>query len=246
MINGEVVQITEIIKRSVDGRTLPFQCRGSDDRVYFVKGRYAGRKSLIAEWLASSMAVAFGLPLAEFRIVEIPEELSYLALPDFADLGVGYAFGSVAVDNVVGLPFSVVEQVPPQLRRDVAVFDWWVRNDDRTLTSFGGNVNLLWDVVQQNLTVIDYNLAFDDTFDPVQFLAGHVFSRDWNDVYQDFLARPAYVERMKAAVQCFEEACDKMPDDWLEAAPGVPALLSPEAVKQVLDRVDSPDFWDKP
>ncbi|MFP3709839.1 HipA family kinase [Paraburkholderia sp. SIMBA_009] len=245
MINGEVVQIVEIQARSVQGRTLPFRCRGADGRLYYVKGRDAGRQSLIAEWLASSLALAFGLPVAEFRIVEIPEEMEWLGLPDFQDLGVGYAFGSVIADSVIDLPFGFVDRVPDQLRRDVAVFDWWVKNDDRTLTSLGGNVNLLWHVVQQELIVIDYNLAFDDTFDPRQFLAGHVFAADWNSVYQDFIARPAYETRMRTALRRFEEACDKMPDDWLEVAPGVPARLTPDKVKHVLDRVDLADFWNK-
>ncbi|MBB3005058.1 hypothetical protein FHX57_007446 [Paraburkholderia tropica] len=106
-------------------------------------------------------------------------------------------------------------------------------------------MNLLWHVVQQELIVIDYNLAFDDTFDPRQFLAGHVFAADWNSVYQDFIARPAYETRMRTALRRFEEACDKMPDDWLEVAPGVPARLTPDKVKHVLDRVDLADFWNK-
>ncbi|RQU99442.1 hypothetical protein DF039_37970 [Burkholderia cenocepacia] len=106
-------------------------------------------------------------------------------------------------------------------------------------------MNLLWHVVQQELIVIDYNLAFDDTFDAKQFLSGHVFAADWNAVYQDFIARPAYELRMREALRRFDEACDKMPDDWLEAAPGVPALLTPDEVQLVLERVDFDDFWNK-
>ncbi|MGU7780501.1 HipA family kinase [Burkholderia sp. PU8-34] len=246
MINGQVVRIREILHRSVQGRTFPFYCRGEDDRLYYVKGAGAGRKSLIAEWLANSMALHFGLPIAEFRIVDVPEELGYLGIQDFPELGAGYAFGSVARENVVELPFTHVARVPDTIRRDVAVFDWWVRNDDRTLTPRGGNVNLLWDLVQQELVVIDYNLAFDNTFDAAQFLQGHVFSGDWNLVYQDFLARPDYEGRMREALRHFDDACDKMPDEWLEAAPGVPALLQPDEVKQVLERIDSPDFWNRP
>jgi hypothetical protein len=246
MINGEVVQITEVLQRAKQGRTLPFHCRGADGRLYYVKGHDAGRRSLIAEWLASNMAAAFGLPVAEFRIVEVPEAMEYLGIPGFADLGIGFAFGSLAHENVMDLTFLNVPKVPALVRRDVAVFDWWVRNEDRTLTELGGNVNLLWDIVQQDLVVIDYNLAFDDTFNEEHFRAGHVFATDWNDVYQDFLARPAYELRMQQALRRFEEACDKMPDEWLEVGPGVPSLFKPEDAKQILDRVTQADFWNRP
>ncbi|NPT38550.1 HipA family kinase [Paraburkholderia xenovorans] len=246
MINGEVVQIQEVLQRAKQGRTLPFHCRGADGRLYYVKGHDAGRRSLVAEWLASSMAAAFGLPVAEFRIVEVPEAMQYLGIPDFADLGTGFAFGSVAQENVMDLTFPNVPKVPALLRRDVAVFDWWVRNEDRTLTELGGNVNLLWDIVQRELVVIDYNLAFDDTFNEAQFRAGHVFAADWNDVYQDFLARPAYELRMQQALHRFDDACDKMPDEWLELGPGVPALFTPDDARLILERVALADFWNRP
>ena len=246
MINDQVVQITEVLNRSVQGRTLPFRCRGADGRQYYVKGRGAGRRSLIAEWLACNMAKEFGLPVAEFRVVEVPEALAQLGLPEFDELGVGYAFGSLISEHVIDLPFSYIDRVPAMLRRDIAVFDWWVKNGDRNLTANGGNVNLLWQVVQQELVVIDYNLAFDDTFDASDFLATHVFAQDWNDVYQDYIARPEYMQRMKGALLQFDRAYDQMPEDWLEAAPGVPALISPQQVKAVLESVDLEIFWNMP
>jgi hypothetical protein len=246
MINGQVVQIAEVLQRSVQGRTNPFLCRGNDGRLYYVKGRGAGRRGLISEWLASCIALAFGLPIAEFRIVEISEEMAALALPDFADLGTGFAFGSAVRENVVDLTYHYVDRVPPSTRKDIAVFDWWVHNDDRTLTPLGGNVNLLWDIVQREIVVMDYNLAFDDAFSDQQFLSGHVFAGDWNDVYQDFLARPVYEERMRKALSSWDGACDRMPDEWFEVGPGVPTGFLPEDARRVLDRYESPDFWKRP
>ncbi len=171
--------------------------------------------------------------------------MSLLKLPDFAELGTGHAFGSVLRENVVELTLSNVESVGEQVRRDVAVFDWWVRNEDRVLTNFGGNVNLLWDIDQRELVVIDYNLAFDDTFDSTNFLQGHVFAKDWNDVFQDFLARPAYETKMRQALEAFDDACDKMPDEWLEIGPGVPSTFLPDDARRVLDRIEQDDFWNK-
>ncbi|WP_311548610.1 HipA family kinase [Paraburkholderia atlantica] len=86
MFNPEVVQIAEILGRATQGITRPFICRGEDEQLYFVKGRHAGRRSLVAEWLGSSMAAAFGLPVAPFRIAQVQEELINVGPPHFADL----------------------------------------------------------------------------------------------------------------------------------------------------------------
>jgi hypothetical protein len=245
MINGNVIEITEVLERSVQGSTLPFLCRGADDLLYYVKGRGAGRRSLICEWLAYSLASAFGLPIAEYRIVEIPESMSTLGLPDFPDLGTGFAFGSLYQPNAIDLPWSYVDQVPIGVRRDVVVFDWWIRNEDRTLTEKGGNPNMLWDVARQEVVIIDYNLSFDDTFDVRRFWSAHAFCGDWNDVFQDWLARPVYEQRICKALESFEKACDKMPDEWLEVAPGVPSTFTPDDALRILERIDQPGFWDQ-
>ena len=62
------VQIIEVIRRSDQGLTRPFICRGDDDEVYFVKGLDAGRRSLICEWIAGRLGVALGLPVAPLKI----------------------------------------------------------------------------------------------------------------------------------------------------------------------------------
>ncbi|TGN96922.1 HipA family kinase [Burkholderia sp. USMB20] len=246
MINGEVVQIVEILGRAAQGRTRPFHCRGDDGRLYYVKGHDAGPRSLVSEWLASNMARAFGLPVADFRVVEVPEMLRYAGLADFADLGSGLAFGSVEHENVAELTLSNIRKIPAAVRQDIVVFDWWVRNEDRYLTDRGGNPNLLWDVAHQKVVVMDYNLAFDETFNEGQFLEGHAFSSDWNDVYQDWIAKPAFEQRMQNALERFEEACDKMPDEWLEVDYDVPHSLSIDRARAILERYSQPEFWNKP
>lgn len=69
------IQIVEILDRSIQGVTRPFYCRCEDGQAYFVKGRGAGRQSLIAEYFGGRLARAFGLPVPDFEIVEIPPEL---------------------------------------------------------------------------------------------------------------------------------------------------------------------------
>jgi hypothetical protein len=79
------VVIEEVMGRSTQGMTEPFICRGDDGETYYVKGHGAGRRSLIAEWVAGHLATAFGLPVAEYALAEVPEQL--VAAKVRADIG---------------------------------------------------------------------------------------------------------------------------------------------------------------
>ena len=89
------VEIIEVIRRSEQGKTRPFICRGNDNQTYFVKGQYAGQRSQICEWIAGRLAKLMGLPVAPFTLVEIPEELLELDSElKLKDSGAGLALGS--------------------------------------------------------------------------------------------------------------------------------------------------------
>lgn len=45
------VEIVEILRRSEQGMTKPFICRGDDGEIYFVKGQNAGHRSLFVSGL---------------------------------------------------------------------------------------------------------------------------------------------------------------------------------------------------
>ena len=55
------IQILEIIGRATQGITKPFICRGEDEHIYFVKGRGAGMRSLICEWVVGNLAIKLGV-----------------------------------------------------------------------------------------------------------------------------------------------------------------------------------------
>ncbi len=74
------IPIIEILGPAEQGLSRPYKCRGEDGRLYYVKGRQTDRHSLWSEWLCGHLALAFGLNLPPFRLVEIPAEL--LALFD--------------------------------------------------------------------------------------------------------------------------------------------------------------------
>ena len=241
---SEHLQVVEILDRSDQGVTRPFLCRCDDDQLYYVKGRDAGRRSLLCEWLAGHLAQAFGLPVPPFTVVKAPSALIEL-FPEGAELGAGPAFGSRFVAHTQELSVSHLYDVPALLQRDVLVFDWWVRNSDRTLTSLNGNPNLLWDADAKQLVVIDHNVAFDREFDGHSFSAMHVFSQQIPTVFQDLVERVSYAERLRSALAAWAAACQNVPDEWwfADEERTVPADFDPDAVLALLGRCSHEDFW---
>ena len=244
---GRLVEIVEILGRSEQGRTRPFICRGDDHQVYFVKGRGAGRRSQLCEWTAAHLAHALRLPVANFGVVEIPAALLRLDMPhlDLRDLGAGPAFGSVRVLNAAEFSIGDLARVPIATRRDILAFDWWVRNDDRTLTPMGGNPNLLWDAPNQKVAVIDHNLAYTPVFDEPSFMGVHVFAADAGAVWDDLIERLRYQERFLNALPTFDQACDNAPEEWWfeDDSCGVPVNFDRAEIRRVLERCTAPDFW---
>lgn len=238
------VQITEVLRRSEQGVTLPFICRGEDDHTYFVKGKGAGRYSLIAEYICGRLARAFGLPVADFEVVEVPETLIRASLlPEIAELGAGLAFGSKALRHVQELRHHQLRTISPQTCKDVLVFDWWIRNQDRTLSARGGNPNLLWDQTEKQLVVIDHNVAFDASFSPQLFADNHIFAGFIPQVFGDLAERADYQVRLQRAFVEYDIACDNLPPEWWWVDEGVPALFDRAAVRTILSSIDDVNFW---
>lgn len=238
------IQIVEIIGRSVQGVTNPFICKCEDGQTYFVKGSGAGKQSLIAEYVGGRLARAFGLPVADFEIVEVPQELvKWSVRGDASELGAGLAFGSKALPHVQEFSMVHISKVDEPVRKDVALFDWWVRNADRTLTAKGGNPNLLWDTQDSKLAVIDHNQAFDQDFDPHRFAELHVFHESLLAIFGDMIDRRTYYDRLTAAFAEFDPACDNVPPEWWAVDNGVPTGFDRDAVRELLRRFMNNDFW---
>lgn len=241
------VVIEEVLGRSTQGVTEPFICRGDDGETYYVKGHGAGRRSLVAEWVAGQLASALGLPVADCALAEVPEQLAAAKVrSDMGDLGAGLVFASRKHPNAQELTPTTRERVPAVLAMDVLVFDWWVHNEDRHLTEFGGNPNLLWDVGGDELVVIDHNQAFDPDFNPERFLSTHVFADHWNAVFSDHDLRTKYKERMEKALERLPAVRASIPDSWWWAGEGVLAKVSWERISECLARCRHEDFWDLP
>lgn len=239
------VEIVEIIGRSEQGITKPFICRGDDDQIYFVKGRGAGNRSLICEWVAGQLGRRLGLPIAPFEIVDVPQELlSIASRDDLAELGAGKAFGSRIV-QVVELLVSHLAYVPEKTQRDVVAFDWWIRNDDRTLGEAGGNPNLFWDERSGGLVVIDHNQAFDPTFSLQNFIDLHAFREEWDVLTGDWVMQQEYVQRFMAALSDWGDICNTVPPEWwfVDVEQTVKTDFDVQATYQLLMRCQTNAFW---
>lgn len=239
--------ITEILTRSEQGATRPFVCRGDDDELYFVKGNFAGSRAMCCEWVAGRLAGVLGLPTPEIRIAEVPPELvAGSSRSDVADLGWGPVFASRMIVDAQEVTLPDVDRVPLDLQRLVLLFDWWVLNEDRTLTEFGGNPNLVWSNETGGLRVFDLNLAFDASFSPGRFWQLHAFRAaagpDWGSGYW-----AEAEDKLGNALSKLDEIWQELPEDWLHPGGdvGIPAVLDRPFVDRVLGRFQTePElFW---
>lgn len=241
------VEVVEVLRRSDQGMTKPYICRCDDNETYFVKGRGAGRQSLIREWIAGNLGAAFGLPLAPFEIVNVPDELMELSSPllDLYDLGTGLAFGSQLVEGVMEITTSVIDVIPIELQRDVLIFDWWIRNGDRMMSEKGGNPNLFWEPSSEQLVVIDHNQAFGEDFDKGIFLNLHIFADCQHGLFGDFVMRRDYTQRFAEALRRWPDIIANMPEEWIYLDPEmtIPANVNLDDYRAVLDLSQHEDFW---
>jgi len=239
------VEIVEVLRRSEHGMTEPFICRGDDGEIYFVKGTGAGRISQINEWISGNLAIAFGIPVAPFRIVQVPEELAKVLTVEHAfALGSGPAFGSKE-QQITELAYSQVSDVPIEVRCSLLVFDWWISNGDRMLTENSGNPNLFWEAKAQRLVVIDHNQAFDPDFDPDSFLKYHAFKDSVARVFDDLIERELYTSKMDQVIGGWDEIVRTIPDEWLYRDPEMTMELDLDldSLLRHLQRFRSDRFW---
>lgn len=213
----ERISAVEIIRQSEQGVSVrPFLVRADDGHRYFVKGFYrAGGPSLISEVVAAELGTRLGLPIPEWRVMDIPEALiSFSSMENVRDLSGGPAFASRQIENASELLWAGVNKVPVELRRKLLVFDWWIQNGDRCLGSSGnGNVNLLLDA-DGNLVVIDHNVAFDSDLTVEQFASYHVF-RDELDQLRDWVTRQEYMRELDAAIAHWDTISALLPAEWV-------------------------------
>ena len=241
-----MLDIVEIIGREESGTTNPYVCRVEGGDIYYVKGHHAGRRSQICELVCGELAKLFEIPIAPFEVLNCPGSL--LDFPSnsvFSSLGVGPAFGSLSQDFVQPLRSSTAKNVEPQLAQDIFMFDFWVKNQDRLLTEFGGNSNLLWLANTASLVVIDHNLAFDQEFEEDAVKQYHTFADvSVPNVFND-VKRQAYEKKIELCLKSWDEIVTKIPGEWFFADTDmtVETGIDVKAFHDTLRGYQSDDFW---
>ncbi len=172
-------------------------------------------------------------------MAEVPPELvAESSRMDAPDLGSGLVFASQLVEDAQEITFADVARVDLALQQKVLLFDWWIRNEDRTLTEFGGNPNLLRTAGGGALREFDLNLAFDETFDKARFWRSHIFNgavAGWSDEFKAEMK-----VQMRLATDQLHAIWSELPEEWQQAGG-----LDLTAVQELLNRFEtSPDeFW---
>lgn len=210
-----MIELVEFIKRSEKGVTRPFIFKGSDQKIYYVKGVSASRRSLICEWMGGQLAKELGLNIPNFDVAYVDDALFRILPKEMQrELGKNEVFVSEAVTHAKDIKWEQVQHIPGDEKSLIALFDLWVRNEDRTMrpATHAGNPNLL--IAKDMIYVIDHNLIFDEQFNINQFKETHVFSEVLGDLQSDIVKQENYQSLLTSALQCWSSAWDKTPEDW--------------------------------
>lgn len=237
-----MVGIERVIKKAEQGLTHVYLCLGDDGRKYWVKGHKLGRLDQSKEWICARLAREMGLPVADFALVEISDEL-YQVLPETQkdQLGMGIAFGSVDVGPAQWLEHPGVSvKVPVETAKQVLLFDYWIKNTDRTWL----NPNGLWQLDLGELRIIDHNLAFDDEFDEASFFKTHVFAHLKDELFSDLLAKER-LDTLRNALRVFHQSIDELPDEWFWHDLEQTRRVEPQfhEWRSILERCELEYFW---
>ena len=238
-------QITRIIRRSNQGATRPFICHADDGNTYYAKGKSASTGERIREWMGGNLAKTFGLNVPPMALLEAPKLLIDSSNDEVrSDLGAGYAVGSRQILSTSELRHEEITLIPISVQRQIVLFDYWVRNEDRTLSSFGGNPNLLWNKANRKLYAIDYNLILQRGFDDEAFWATHAFSQtarlheltpaDWKQ----------YQECFHKALRSWSEYWRDLPEEWLDENSSTTAFDDQAVLQQLQDDANG-KIWSK-
>jgi hypothetical protein len=240
------LEVVEVVRRSQQGVTQPFVCRADDGNLYFVKGKGAGYASLAREWLAGKLAIAFGLPIPSFAVLHVSGEL-YGSSSDgkLNDLGSGPVFGSMEVPMSNEISMTETGELGIDIRRDIAVFDWWIMNGDRTLSENGGNPNILWSLKSGGPHVIDHNVAFDPQITLSSLVRDHIFGHELSEIADTPYLQESFSERFRTCLEGWNEICGTMPERWrfLDDLCSIGTGFSDEQALTILRRHEIASMW---
>ena len=265
------ITITEILGRAEQGMTRPFVCGADDWRIYYVKGAYAGLRSLCCEWVANRLVrqvlpdAPLGVPWC--TMAEVPAVLVQGSVrKDVRDLGEGMVFASWRMEGCQELTWSAAQGWPEETMALLLLLDLWLQNEDRSLSSLGGNPNLMVKQIpplpdddpegalwkdqprREMLWAYDFNLAFDEDFSRDRFFGAHVFGtmlRQWPEGFRERME-----PQLQAALGELDRIFTELPLEWLhvDGDESLPMQLDQEKVRSILELPfrEPETFWKLP
>ncbi|WP_019933885.1 HipA family kinase [Oceanimonas smirnovii] len=240
------IQIKEIIEQANAGSSNPYLCQGMDDVTYMVKSPDSlPAEQLVYEWVSAGLARAFGLPCPTPVIIydfgclwSLQSNLSWSSNHD-------YSFAMPFVSNAMDMTYAQSLELDSNFKRDLFIFDYWIQNADRMLSSHGGNVNLLYDNAQRKPVVIDHNLAFTPGFVPNTFSHEHVFGYDNRPDFRiDLVDQCDLGQRLDTALGSLNTIVASMPEEWHDEANNrLSCDVIDDHIRPILEKCNKPDFW---
>lgn len=212
-------QIVSVHGRAETGISRPFLCRDAAGQSWFVKRNNVTWDQLVLEVVMGNLALSYGIPVAGFDLVEIPELLAKQTLAkDKHDFEPGIAFASRRIPFGEDLGESHIRHIPDEVKIAVICFDWWSSNSDRCLTKIGGSPNLIWDPIMQSIAAIDHDRAIDPEFDTSEFLGEHVFRGVRPFIESEQLKKLR--KRYESSIKHLPKFWSQLPKEWLSDEAG--------------------------
>lgn len=207
------VEVVALCGRALSGESRPWLVEAEDGHYYFLKREPLSPDRLAMDFLMGRLAEECGLPVPPVRLLSLPESLlAHSALPGVGTLSPGIALGSLRVAFAEDLRSSHLPSIPDEIKLRCLCFDWWTRNPDRRLDRLGGDPNLLWDPVLQQVFLIDHDRCFDPEFDRTAFRREHAFRDVRPFLEMAFLTK--WRTRFESAVYHLTGIWEEIPAEW--------------------------------
>ncbi|WP_076418037.1 HipA family kinase [Colwellia sp. UCD-KL20] len=239
-----MIDIVEIQQQMVQGKTRPWLCVGDDGKQYVVKRLNAGINGCVYEWVAGNLGRIFGLNIPDLVLVNVDECLVEYDSNLQMELGSGIAFASRFQGGLNEVNYGELILANKDRLIELYIFDYWIRNDDRTLTEKGGNPNLYQNLISKELVVFDHNLAFALDFDLAIFKDTHVASfllKGQADLFQQPINRQKYELRLGEVFAELEGILSAIPQEWKEELQDGAGEF--DRLRLILSNFNTDDFW---
>lgn len=236
-----MLEVEELQEKATQGRTEPYLCRLSDNQLYYIKGPQATAKGLINEAISAFLGQALRLNVPSYQIAYLPAPLLKYDNAARRILGNGdtVVFASSYITSLMELTPSLQQTMPIQFAKDLFLFDYWIKNEDRTMSQTSGNPNLFFDTNANNYVVVDHNLAFDPQYNFAKNGHLHLGYSHWFKQQHDQFWRDYYYPKLEIALAGFAQYAASLPQEWLNEEP---TYLG--EIEAILGLFKTDEFWE--